>query len=113
MEPYIAVLRDFGVAVACLFGLAIAVWKTARWTAEKVILPITAAHLGLVTKVQEAVEKMADNSTRQTQELVRIGTDLREVHSLVIHTNNVAIQQSPNSGQQNTGGSSHVKSSNN
>lgn len=63
---YTQLIRDLGYPAVVSIGLGLAVWKSIKWTAEKVVQPFVHKHLELVGEIQESMRRQQATMDRLT-----------------------------------------------
>lgn len=106
------IATNFGVSVACLFGLSWAVWSSLKWIGMHVLKPLADRHLSFIDQVAQnlvaqttAMQKLADETNAEGKErreelekldhiaskLAEITSGISEVRALIIRTDSVQI----------------------
>ena len=114
---WVQVAQTLGVASACLFALAIGVWRVAKWVAANLLIPVRDGHLSFLKSVGKSVdvqtkslESIADSlasvgasRAAEVERLDHIATKLeeitatmdRQIGQLVVKTGSVVVVPLP------------------
>lgn len=98
------VLRDFGFPVVASGALGWAIWLTARWVGNNIVIPVRDRSFKFLDTVEGNVNKMSDNLDQQTvalkelndkQGAIKSGIEsiaetckMRCVHEVMFHERN-------------------------
>jgi hypothetical protein len=66
-EIFFLILDRYGWPAFASFAVAFALWRVARWFAQKIGEPLIGAHIGLVQNVQETNKANASSLGTQTE----------------------------------------------
>lgn len=58
---YLVILERFGLPITLLFICGWALYKSANWAADKILLPVANRHIQFLDQISVAVEKISDN----------------------------------------------------
>lgn len=90
-----SLFQTFGIAVVCLFGLSLAIWRVGVWLGNKVVIPVAERHIRFLDEVAAGIKSQTENIIAQTRMMeameLRLTTRIEQVEKLVIHTGSVEI----------------------
>lgn len=86
-QGWVQLVSSVGFPIALILiilgATGIGLWKGLPWMAEKVITPITLAHLKLVETLDKSIQSQAESQKMQAESMVRMAKSMEQIEGFV------------------------------
>lgn len=87
MNEWVQIISTVGFPIALILivlgAVGMALWKGLPWIAEKVIAPVTTAHLKLVETLDRSIEQSAESGKVQAESMAKMAKSLEQLEAFM------------------------------